>query len=204
MLVSAENCPRPVRCARILRIFLLLRFKRDVFKFDKSLDKMKNSELIQYLSKFLYIALVLICCFSCNQKPKDENLKPNPVAKPFAAYNHTAFVVKNLDSSIAFYNYVFEFDTIHYPFPYRENIRAKWMSTGNGGELHLGEFKGDTMQYYYPGHIGFTVSSIDTILSRIKELNYKLPEMEHMPNGERTIHIADIDGNNIHIIERKQ
>lgn len=166
--------------------------------------KMKHSELFQHPSKFLFIAFVLICCFSCKQKSKDEILKTNTVAKPFAAYNHTAFVVKNLDSSIAFYNYIFEFDTIHYPFPYRENIRAKWMSTGNGGELHLGEFQGDTSQYYYPGHIGFTVSSIDTILSRLNKLEYDLPEMENMPNGERTIHIADIDGNNIHIIERKQ
>lgn len=165
---------------------------------------MKISELIQHQSKFLLIAFVLICCFSCIQKSKDEKLTTNTVDKPFAAYNHTAFVVKDLDSSVAFYNYVFEFDTIHYPFPHRENIRAKWMSIGNGGELHLGEFKGDTTQYYYPGHIGFTVSSIDTILSRLKELKFDLPEMENMPNGERTIHIEDIDGNNIHIIERKQ
>lgn len=165
---------------------------------------MKKLELIQHTSKFILIAFVLLCCVSCKQKSTDENLKSNTVAQPFAAYNHTAFVVKNLDSSIAFYNYVFEFDTIHYPFPYRENIRAKWMSMGNGGELHLGEFKGDTMPYYYPGHIGFTVSSIDTILSRLKELKYDLPEIENMPNGERTIHIADADGNNMHIIERKQ
>lgn len=165
---------------------------------------MKKSELIQHQSKLLLIAFFLICCFSCKQKSTDENLKPNTAARAFAAYNHTALVVKNLDSSIVFYNYVFEFDTIHYPFPYRENIKAKWMSIGNDAELHLGEFKGDTTQYYYPGHIGFTVSSIDTILSRLKKLEYDLPEMEHMPNGERTIHIADIDGNNIHIIERKQ
>lgn len=165
---------------------------------------MKNPEFIRHQSSFLLIAFVLIACVSCNQKSTDEYLKPNTAAKSFAAYNHTAFVVKNLDSSVAFYNYVFEFDTIHYPFPYRENIRAKWMSIGNGVELHLGEFKGDTTQYYYPGHIGFTVSSIDTILSRLEELKYDLPEMENMPNGERTIHIADIDGNNIHIIERQQ
>jgi hypothetical protein len=78
------------------------------------------------------------------------------------------------------------------------------MSIGNGGELHLGQFKGDTTEYYYPGHIGFTVSSIDTILSRLKKLNYNLPEIENMPNGERSIHISDIDGNNIHIIERRR
>lgn len=165
---------------------------------------MKYSELVQHQSYILLIAFVLIFCVSCKQTSKAEHLKDNSINKPFAAYNHTAFVVKDLDSSVAFYNYVFEFETIHYPFPDRENIRAKWMSIGNGGELHLGEFKGDTTQYYYPGHIGFTVTSIDTILSRLKLLKYDLPEMESMPNGERSIHIADIDGNNIHIIERKQ
>lgn len=165
---------------------------------------MKNPVFIYHQSRFLLIVFVLIACVSCNQISKDEKLISSSENELFASYNHTALVVKNVDSSIVFYNYVFEFDTIHYPFPYRENIRAKWMSIGNGGELHLGEFKGDTTQYYYPGHIGFTVSSIDTILSRLEELKYDLPEMENMPNGERTIHIADIDGNNIHIIERQQ
>ena len=165
---------------------------------------MKNPEFMRRQSRFLLIAFILIVCVSCKQISQDEKLISSSENEPFASYNHTALVVKDLDFSIAFYNYVFEFDTIHYPFPYRENIRAKWMSTGNGAELHLGEFKGDTMQYYYPGHIGFTVASIDTILSRLSALKYDLPEMERMPNGERTIHIEDIDGNNIHIIERKQ
>ena len=163
---------------------------------------MKNQKFILHQSSFLL--LVLFACVSCDEISNNEKLISTPENEPLASYNHTAFVVKNLDSSVAFYNYVFEFDTIHYPFPYRENIKAKWMSIGNGGELHLGEFKGDTTQYYYPGHIGFTVTSIDTILSRLRELKYDLPEMEKMPNGERTIHIVDIDGNNIHIIERLQ
>ena len=152
---------------------------------------------------FVIIALILIVFVSCKQTSKDKNLKTGSENKSFTSYNHTAFVVKNLDSSVVFYNYVFEFDTIHYPFPYRENIIAKWLSIGNGGELHLGEFKGDTTKYTYPGHIGFTVKSIDTIFLRLSELNYQSPEIEKMPNGERTIHIVDIDGNNIHIIERK-
>ena len=163
---------------------------------------MKNQKFIRHQSSFLL--LVLFACVSCDEISNNEKLISTPENEPLASYNHTAFVVKNLDSSVAFYNYVFEFDTIHYPFPYRENIKAKWMSIGNGGELHLGEFKGDTTQYYYPGHIGFTVTSIDTILSRLRELKYDLPEMEKMPNGERTIHIVDIDGNNIHVIERLQ
>ena len=163
---------------------------------------MKMPKLIRHQLS-LFLVVMILGFVSCKQISKDKNLILETENKSFAAYNHTAFVVKNLDSSISFYNYVFDFDTIHYPFPYRENIRAKWMSIGNGGELHLGEFKGDTTKYFYPGHIGFTVSSIDTILSRLTELKYEHPEMENMPNGERTIHIIDIDGNNIHIIERK-
>ncbi|PVW16494.1 VOC family protein [Marixanthomonas spongiae] len=163
---------------------------------------MKNSKSTR--NPFCFLLIVISIGFvSCKQTPKDENLESTSTNKPFALYNHSTFVVKNVDSSVAFYHYVFEFDTIHFPFPYRENIRAKWMSTGNGGELHLGHFIGDTTTYSYPAHIGFTVSSMDTVLSRLKRLNYKLPEMENMPNGEKTIHITDIDGNNIHIIERK-
>lgn len=164
---------------------------------------MKKQVFIPRQSSNLLLSVVLIVCVSCNQISKDDKVISGSENKPFTLYNHTALVVKNLDSSVAFYNYVFDFDTIHYPFPYRENIRAKWMSTGNGGELHLGEFKGDTTTHYNPGHIGFTVLSMDTILSRLSVLQHDLPEMEKMPNGERSIHIKDTDGNNIHIIERK-
>lgn len=145
----------------------------------------------------------LIIMFSCGQTERQINSKEDQKTSAFASYNHTALVVKDLDSSVAFYNFVFGFDTIHYPFPYREHIKAKWLSIGYNAELHLGEFKGDTTQYFYPGHIGFTVKSIDSIFLRLQKLNYTLPQIENMPNGERTIHITDIDSNNIHIIERQ-
>lgn len=165
---------------------------------------MVRANAITHLLKYILVAVVCIGCASCKQGSTTEPMSTSGLSESFAAYNHTAFVVKDLDASVEFYNFVFDFDTIHYPFPYRENIRAKWMSIGNGGELHLGEFRGDTTRYSYPGHIGFTVTSIDTVLTRLKVLNVEPPEMEHMPNGERTIHIADIDGNNIHIIERER
>ncbi len=162
-----------------------------------------NISRLYRLQIIFNLLAIFIGLIACKQKVKDENFNIESKNNSFASYNHTVFVVKNLDSSVSFYHYVFDFDTIHYPFPYRKNIRAKWMSIGEGGELHLGEFKGDTTRYYYPGHIGFTVTSIDTIFSRLTKLNVELPEIEHMPNGERTVHITDIDGNNIHIIERK-
>jgi catechol 2,3-dioxygenase-like lactoylglutathione lyase family enzyme len=165
---------------------------------------MTNPKGIRHRSRFICVAYVVIACASCMQISHDEEPIIVSEDERFASYNHTALVVKDLDASIEFYNHVFEFDTIHYPFPYRENIRAKWMSTGNGGELHLGEFQGDTTDYYYPGHIGLTVRSIDTIISRLEEFRYDIPSLDSMPNGERSIIISDLDGNNIHIIERKQ
>ncbi|WP_298237983.1 hypothetical protein [uncultured Algibacter sp.] len=89
---------------------------------------------------------------------------------PFASYNHTALLVIDLDSSVACYQYIFNFDTINYPFPYRKHIKAKWLSIGGNAELHLGEFIGDTTQHYYTRHIGFTDKSIDSIFSRPKNL----------------------------------
>lgn len=163
----------------------------------KDLKAIKNSKI------FMLLIFILIFLSTCQKTDKQINLNRVPELASFASYNHTALVVKDLDSSVAFYHYIFNFDTINYPFPYREHIRAKWLSIGHNAELHLGEFIGDTTQYYYPGHIGFTVKSIDSIFSRLLKLNYTLPQIENMPNGERTIHITDIDSNNIHIIESK-
>ena len=164
---------------------------------------MKAIKAIKTLQAFVLLITILIFITACQKSDKQINLKEVKETTSFASYNHTALVAKNLDSSVAFYQYIFDFDTIHYPFPYREHIRAKWLSIGHNAELHLGEFIGDTAQYYYPGHIGFTVKSIDSIFSRLLKLNYTLPQIENMPNGERTIHITDIDSNNIHIIERQ-
>ncbi|MCB0473616.1 MAG: VOC family protein [Flavobacteriaceae bacterium] len=163
------------------------------------MKKQKFNKILILFSVGLLIGLV-----ACHQASQHENMKPNVEKQSFALYNHSALVVKNVDASVQFYHYVFGFDTIHYPFPYRENIKAKWMSTGNGCELHLGELKGDTTHYFYPGHIGFTVTNIDTVLARLEQLKYPQPELDKMPNGERTFQMADIDGNNIHIIERKK
>jgi hypothetical protein len=157
---------------------------------------------MRYSVYFLLTLFAFIGSFACTPAAVDQDVAAHPSSKDFAAYNHTALLVKNLDSSVAFYQYLFEFDTLPYPFPFRENLRVKWLSTGNGGELHLAQFIGDTATHTYPGHLGFTVSFLDTVLSRLQQWNYPLPELDQMPNGERTIMITDVDGHGIHLIER--
>ncbi len=152
----------------------------------------------------LFFASYLVACHHYPMATEDAT----KTSVPFAAYNHTALVVENLDTSVAFYQQLFQFDTIHYPFPPRPGIRAKWLQIGEHVELHLGEMEGDTSRTFNPGHLGFVVSSIDTFIARLNKVStaYKLgieeqPVIEEMPYGARTIMIKDPDGYGIHIIE---
>lgn len=83
---------------------------------------MKIPTSYRHPQSLVLLAYILITCVTCKQMSKVDTLGTDSDNIPFANYNHTALVVKNLDASIAFYNYVFEFDTIPYPFPHRENI----------------------------------------------------------------------------------
>jgi hypothetical protein len=126
--------------------------------------------------------------------------------------------VQNLESSVAFYTKVFQADTIPYPFPPSPQYNVKWLSVGEGIELHLSQWINDTTKVInevpsvpkYVGfvHLGFIVISMDAFLKRLMEVSsdyksgkYKLPIMERMPSGAKTIMINDPDGNEIHVIE---
>jgi catechol 2,3-dioxygenase-like lactoylglutathione lyase family enzyme len=151
----------------------------------------------------------IISLTACNNTPAVDSTDHSATQEPFAAYNHTALVVSNLDASVAFYQQLFQFDTIPYPFPPRTGIRAKWLKIGEDVELHLGELEGEPSNDFNPGHLGFTVSSIDTLLKRLYEVSSaynklakeERPVIDKMPYGARTIMINDPDGYGIHIIE---
>ncbi|MES2645486.1 MAG: VOC family protein [Bacteroidota bacterium] len=138
--------------------------------------------------------------------------------KSTAWYNHTLLDVQNLESSVAFYTKVFQADTIHYPFPPSPQYNVKWLSIGEGIELHLSQWVIDTSKVIHvmpsaPGHVGFVhlgfmVVSIDDFLKRLMEVStdyksgkYKQPVIDRMPYGAKTIEIKDPDGNEIHVIE---
>ena len=133
-------------------------------------------------------------------------------------YNHTLLDVKNLESSVDFYTKVFQADTIPYPFPPSPEYIVKWLSVGEGIELHLSQWVNDTTKIIsdvpsepkYVGfvHFGFMVISMDAFLKRLMEVSsdyksgkYKQPIIDRMPNGAKTIEIKDPDGNEIHVIE---
>ena len=138
--------------------------------------------------------------------------------KSTAWYNHTLLDVKNLERSVDFYTKVFQADTIPYPFTPSPEYIVKWLRVGEGIELHLSQWITDSAKVSsdvpsgprFVGfvHLGFMVKSMDAFLKRLLEVSsdyksgkYKLPLMDKMPNGAKTITINDPDGNEIHIIE---
>lgn len=138
--------------------------------------------------------------------------------KSTAWYNHTLLDVKNLEISVDFYTKVFQADTIQYPFAPNPQYIVKWLRFGEGIELHLSQWVIDTTKIIvdvpsgpkYVGfvHFGFMVISMDAFLKRLMEVSsdyksgkYKLPIIERMPYGAKSIEIKDPDGIEIHVIE---
>lgn len=156
----------------------------------------------------IVLLLLSLLATSCQEKPAAEREEQAKSPTPFAAYNHTALVVSQLDTSVAFYQKLFQFDTLPYPFPPREGIRSKWLRMGEKAELHLAQLDGEEPDPYAPGHLGIMVSSLDTLLDRLYTVSaaYKQgmetpPLLDTMPYGARTTMIKDPDGYLIHIIE---
>jgi len=131
-------------------------------------------------------------------------------------YNHITFDVHNLDTTVAFYQKVFQADTIPCPFPSQPDLFIKWLKVGEGVEMHLSQWLNNTFQSVetdYKGHVGFVhlgfmVTSIDAFLEKLQKVStdyrtgkYKLPAVERMPYGAKTVMIQDPDGNVIHVIE---
>lgn len=138
--------------------------------------------------------------------------------KSTAWYNHTLLDVKNLERSVDFYTKVFQADTLPYPFAPSPEYIVKWLSVGEGIELHLSQWITDSAKVSsevpsrprFVGfvHLGFMVVSMDAFLKRLLEVSsdyksgkYKQPIIDRMPNGAKTIEIKDPDGNEIHVIE---
>jgi len=157
------------------------------------------------IKSFLPLLLFLISYFATAQKST-------------AWYNHTLLDVRNLESSVGFYTKVFHADTIPYPFPPSPQYLVKWLSIGEGIELHLSQWVNDSTKVISNApsepqlvgfvHLGFMVTSMDAFLKRLMEVSsdyksgkYKQPIIDRMPYGAKTVMIKDPDGNEIHVIE---
>lgn len=106
------------------------------------------------MKKAFPVILFLLCCGKLRAQ------------KAYAAFEHVALYVGNLDSSVNFYSGLFRFDTLPNPFP---KFRVKWYKIGQGLQLHLIEGARERSSPPFMHHICFSVASIKDFTAKLDE-----------------------------------
>ncbi len=88
--------------------------------------------------------------------------------KPKALLNHVAIYVVDLEKSKAYYNEVFQLDTI--PEPFHDGKHA-WYSIAPGVAMHVIQGAEKPKEYYLNNHTCFSVPSVEAFIEKIKARN---------------------------------
>lgn len=88
--------------------------------------------------------------------------------KPKALLNHVAIYVVDLEKSKAYYNEVFQLDTI--PEPFHDGKHA-WYSIAPGVAMHVIQGAEKPREYYLNNHTCFSVPSVEAFIEKIKARN---------------------------------
>ena len=86
-------------------------------------------------------------------------------AKPKALLNHVAIYVVDLERSKAYYNEVFQLDSI--PEPFHDGKHA-WYSIAPGVAMHVIQGAETPKEYYLNNHTCFSVPSVEEFIEKIK------------------------------------
>ena len=128
--------------------------------------------------------------------------------KPKATLNHLAIYVVNLEKTKAFYNDIFQLDTI--PEPFHDGKHA-WYSIAPGVALHVIQGADRPKEYYQNNHMCFSVPSVDAfVISKIKKQHIPFVNALGVPgqvttrvDGVKQIWVNDPDGYWIEVNDAK-
>lgn len=141
--------------------------------------------------KRIFIIMVVCLCIAF----KSNAQKP--------VFNHVALMVTDANTSAAFYMKWFHLDTLKNPFPGRP---IRWLSLGNGLQLHLIQGSKDEVIVSKDNHIAFSVNSIDDFISLLKKEGVpyengdgKFGTYALRSDGVKQIYFRDPDGYEVEV-----
>jgi lactoylglutathione lyase len=113
-------------------------------------------------------------------------------------FNHMALSVKDVKASVDFYSKVFQVKEI----TNRSAIEGiRWLSLGEGKELHLISVIKENVTINKAVHLAFTTMQFDAFVNRLKELKIEFSDWPGKPNtintradGVKQIYFNDPDG----------
>lgn len=128
-------------------------------------------------------------------------------AKPKATLNHLAIYVVSLEKTKAFYNDIFQLDTI--PEPFHDGKHA-WYSIAPGVAMHVIQGAEKPKEYYQNNHTCFSVPSTEAFVEKIKTQNISWynakgvkGEITTRVDGVKQIWVNDPDGYWIEVNDAK-
>ena len=127
--------------------------------------------------------------------------------KPKATLNHLAIYVVSLEKTMAFYNDIFQLDSI--PEPFHDGKHA-WYSIAPGVAMHVIQGAEKPKEYYQNNHTCFSVPSTEAFVEKIKTQNISWynakgvkGEITTRIDGVKQIWVNDPDGYWIEVNDAK-
>jgi lactoylglutathione lyase len=145
------------------------------------------------MKNFIIIYFLLLSTFVNAQSIKEKDNE-----KPVPTLDHLSFYVKNLDTSMKFYNKYFQMDSIRNPFKIG---KTKWYKINPGIQLHLIEGAKEKVVIPEYSHLCLSVKSLNNFIKILEEngVSYfdasaKRNAVNHRPDGINQIFMQDPDG----------
>ncbi len=112
--------------------------------------------------------------------------------------NHIALSVKDVETSIQFYQKVFQFDEIENT---ASNSKTRWLSLNQGKQLHLIPRPESEIKVDKAVHFALSTSDLDQVVAHLKDLGIEFTDWHDVPNqvfvrkdGIKQIYFQDPNG----------
>lgn len=126
---------------------------------------------------------------------------------PRGKLNHLAIYVVDIEKTRAFYNDMFQLDTIPEPF---HDGRHIWYSIAPGVAMHVIQGADKPKEYFLNNHMCFSVASVDSFVQKLRARNQPFRDSKGVLNqvttridGVKQIWVNDPDGYFIEINDAK-